>query len=158
LMLQGISDVVRPDIPELPLDVLPALIEAVPKPRQSKPRITYSHSFIGPFNPALRRDASEEHYQNWMKTRVPECRAEGRTHQGAVEASIQEFGTGGNGMRLLEFNWTELGDRPGDLGESTMTDCSELDGGASPVGLLALVGLCVGEGAIISDVTDKIEI
>ena len=95
---------IREQFPEVPLRVLPGLREAARPTQQSKPRIAYSHIFVGVSPPSwlTSREASDTSvtghvaYQAWMKVRVQEGRAAGRTHQAAIEAAIAEWGTGGN--------------------------------------------------------------
>lgn len=152
--------VVRPDFPELPSDVLPALLEAITEASQSKPRITYSHVFVGHLDAGSARaypiQAAQEQYQAWMKVRVPEWRKAGKTHQGSIQASIEEFGQNGLGLRVLEFDWSSLKAMPSQMADSTMSSLiePECDG---PASLLNPLGIHLVEGAVISHVTDLVE-
>jgi hypothetical protein len=152
--------VVRPDFPELPSDVLPALLEAITEASQSKPRITYSHVFVGHLDEGLARaypiQAAQEQYHAWMKVRVPEWRKAGKTHQGSIQASIEEFGQNGLGLRVLEFDWSSLKAMPSQMSDSTMSSLiePECDG---PASLLNPLGIHLVEGVVISHVTDLVE-
>jgi len=99
----------RPRIPKVSDDKCQPLLDALPQPEQPKPRISYSHSYVGHLkdkaNGAYAYNDQHYSYQLWMKVRIPEFRAAGRTHQAAIEAAMAEYRSS---SRVCEFNWCDL--------------------------------------------------